>query len=206
MSEKVIERFCQIRRYLRDLKRSGHEYVFSHELAHSLKINAAQIRQDLKILGTLGKPNRGYRIDQFLNTIEEFLYPQMEIPNVALFGVGNLGRAILAYLGKQHHSLRVSLAFDVDPLRVNRVIMGVYCYHVDQLEAVIKEKPFQIAVLCVPKDSAESLCNRLINRNIRGILNFVPFTPQVPPHIYVENVDLSVLLEKVAFFSCHVDI
>ena len=41
----------------------------------------------------------------------------------------------------------------------------------------------------------------MIESGIRGILNFAPAPLRVPPRVYVENVDVTVLLEKVAFFA-----
>ena len=34
-----------------------------------------------------------------------------------------------------------------------------------------------------------------------GLLNFAPTHVWVPPHVYIENLDLSMSLEKVAFFA-----
>ena len=34
-----------------------------------------------------------------------------------------------------------------------------------------------------------------------GILNFAPQRLRVPPHVYVEDIDMTMALEKVAYFS-----
>ncbi len=36
---------------------------------------------------------------------------------------------------------------------------------------------------------------------MKGILNFAPARLRVPPDVYVENMDVAVSLEKVAYFA-----
>ena len=41
----------------------------------------------------------------------------------------------------------------------------------------------------------------LVDAGVRGILNFAPVTLRVPDHVFVEDIDLAMSLEKVAFFA-----
>jgi len=36
---------------------------------------------------------------------------------------------------------------------------------------------------------------------VRGILNFAPVRLRLPPHVHVEDIDMTVSLEKVAYFA-----
>ena len=73
-----------------------------------------------------------------MDSISEIIdAPQMQ--NVALLGLGHLGRAVLDYFQRRHPKLRIIAAFDTDPSKINRVIPGCRCYHTDEMEKVIKE-------------------------------------------------------------------
>jgi len=40
-----------------------------------------------------------------------------------------------------------------------------------------------------------------VQAGIRGILNFAPVRLRVPAHVHVEDIDMTVSLEKVAYFA-----
>jgi NADH/NAD ratio-sensing transcriptional regulator Rex len=41
----------------------------------------------------------------------------------------------------------------------------------------------------------------LVREGVRGIVNFAPAALRVPPDVYVEDIDMSMSLEKVAYFA-----
>jgi redox-sensing transcriptional repressor len=71
----------------------------------------------------------------------------------------------------------------------------------DRLEPVVKELGVQVAILTVPGSEAKEVAAKLVRLGIRGILNFAPVPLHLPAGIYVENIDLTTSLEKVAYFS-----
>ena len=54
--------------------------------------------------------------------------------NVAMVGLGHLGRAVLDYFQCRCPKLQIIAAFDTDPGKINRVIPGCRCYHTDDME------------------------------------------------------------------------
>ena len=199
-SDRTIGRLGLYRRCLNRLQAEGRPFVYSHEIAQETGASAAQVRRDLMAVGYSGSPNRGYQTAELIRSIGEHLDGSGEI-GVALFGLGNLGRAIIAYLSRQRPNLAVAAAFDQDPDKIGRVIQGCRCYSVDEIDAVAREKSLEVGVIAVPALAAQDAADRLIAAGIAGLLNFAPHSLKVPPHVHVEELDLTLSLEKVAYFA-----
>jgi redox-sensing transcriptional repressor len=120
--------------------------------------------------------------------------------NVAIIGIGNLGRAVTSYFRGKRSKLNLVASFDNDPQKVNKVISGIKCYHVQDMEQVIKEMNIKIAILAVPVDTAKSTCETVVRYGIKGILNFTTIALNVPTGVYLEEYDMITSVEKVAYF------
>jgi redox-sensing transcriptional repressor len=92
-------------------------------------------------------------------------------------------------------------AFDNDPGKANRVIHGCRCYPIDDLQQVVRERDIRLGVIAVPAPEAQPVANLLCQAGVRGLLNFAPLRLWVPEHVYVENLDVTMSLEKVAYFA-----
>jgi redox-sensing transcriptional repressor len=161
---------------------------------------AAQVRRDLMAVGYSGSPTHGYDVAQLIESLREFL----DAPGgqgVALVGVGNLGKAILAFFTGRRPNLKIAAAFDNDPYKVNRVIHGCRCYSMEHLYDVARTQGIRLAVITVPAQAAQTVADALAKAGVRGILNFAPVRLRVPPHVHVEDIDMTVALEKVAYFA-----
>jgi len=200
VSGKIIGRLSLYRRLLHGLVLEGTESVYSHELAALARVTAAQVRRDIMNIGASGNPNRGYDVKKLIAGIAVFL-DAPEVQNVALIGVGNLGRAILAFFAGRRPKLSIVAAFDNDPEKSGRVIHGCPCYSFDQLEEIVKTHNIRIATLCVPASVAQKVAMKLVDAGFKGILNFAPVPLHVPRSIYVEDIDMTMSLEKVAYFA-----
>ena len=200
ISDKTVGRLTLYRRILGDLALEGVEALFSHELAAKAGITAAQVRRDLMTIGYEGSPQRGYDASDLLSSLENFL-DEPGGQSAAMIGVGNLGRALLAYFAGRRPHLDFVAAFDVDPEKTNRVIHGCRCYSLDELEEVVRREKISVAILAVPAESARGVAERVGNSGVQGILNFAPVPLEPSPDLYVENIDLTMSLDKVAFFG-----
>jgi redox-sensing transcriptional repressor len=116
-------------------------------------------------------------------------------------GVGNLGKAILSYFAGRRPNLQIVAAFDNDLYKVNRAIHGCRCYAMEHLYEVAQAQGIRLAIITVPAQAAQDVADALVQAGIRGILNFAPVRLRVPPHMYVEDIDMTVSLEKVAYFA-----
>ncbi|MCX5670158.1 MAG: redox-sensing transcriptional repressor Rex [Planctomycetota bacterium] len=200
VSDKTIARLSLYRRLLKVLEGEGVRSVFSQQLATMAGGTAAQLRRDLMEVGYSGTPNNGYEVARLADSIRDFL----DVPggqSVVLVGVGNLGKALLSYFATRRSSLQVVAAFDSDPYKVNRVIHGCRCYPMDSLSEVLKGQTATVAVIAVPAAGAQGVAEALTRAGVRGILNFAPVRLRVSPNVYVEDIDMTVALEKVAYFG-----
>jgi len=152
------------------------------------------------VVGYEGTPRRGYGVAQLISALTSFLDEPGGQP-VALVGIGNIGRSLLAYFVGRRPNLSIKAAFDVDPQKIGRVINGCRSFDLSELDREIEAQGIRVAILAVPASEAEQVARRLVDAGVVGILNFAPVALHTPPGIYVENVDVTMSLEKVAFFS-----
>lgn len=200
VSERTIGRLSLYRRILYRYQAEGKTSIYSHDIAQVSTATPAQVRRDLMVIGYSGSPNRGYRISDLITSIGDFL----DAPggqNAVLFGVGNLGRALLAYFAGRRPKLSIVAAFDVVPERVDRVVYGCHCYAVDEFPEFAKRENVGVGVIAVPADAAQNVAGLLVRSGVHGILNFAPASLNTPPDVYVQDMDVAVALEKVAFFA-----
>jgi redox-sensing transcriptional repressor len=196
----AIARLSVYRRLLTSLLAEGKKHIYSHELSALAGSTAAQVRRDLMNIGSSGSPSRGYDVEGLLGHIAKYL----DAPGgqaVALVGVGHLGRAILAYFAGRRPNLSITAAFDIAQGTVNRVVHGCRCYPTDQLAEVIAREGIRVGIIAVPAQAAQTVADALVRVGVCGILSFAPVRLKVPPNVYLEQVDISVALEKVAFFA-----
>lgn len=199
-TEKTIERLSLYRRLLTDLLARGEQTVFSHELASKTGVTSSQVRRDMMAIGCTGSPSRGYFIADLLENIAKILDAQTP-QYAALVGIGNLGRAILAFFQGRRPKLIIRAAFDRDPGLADRIIHGCRCHPDSQLDAIIQKENIQIGIIAVPAREAQNVALKMVTAGIKGILNFAPIPLSLTSGIYVENIDLTMSLEKVAYFT-----
>jgi redox-sensing transcriptional repressor len=196
---KTVERLSEYRRTLLGCLAEGKNYVFSHDLAAMLHITAVQVRRDLMLIGYSSVLRKGYDVKELISTIGTIIDSDEGI-NVAIIGIGNLGRAVTSYFRGKRSKLNIVASFDNDPQKVNKVISGVKCYHIQDMEQIIAEMNIRIAILAVPADNAKSTCETVVRYGIKGILNFTTIALNVPSGVYLEEYDMITSIEKVAYF------
>jgi redox-sensing transcriptional repressor len=200
VSLQTVERLSVYRKVLEELDREGVDDIHSHELAELVGVTPAQLRRDLASFGTFGNISRGYNVYQMSRTISRILGTD-ETQAVALFGVGDLGRALLSYRGFEERGFHITVAFDVDSEKVGRVYAGRRCYHVDHLETVLREFDVRMAILASRPEGLQTLVDRVCAAGVRAILNFVPKRVGVPAGCHVEETDISSKLEMLSFLA-----
>ena len=197
--DRTIGRLALYKRILSEASLKGTISVHSHDLATQAGVTAAQVRRDLMNLGYAGSTKRGYEVEGLLTSIQEFL-DKPGGQNVILIGVGNLGRALLSHFSSRRE-LRICASLDMSPEKAGRMIHGCPCHGPEDLSSLIEEHHIEAAILAIPSDRAQEMADRLIGLGVTGILNFAPVPILAPENVYVENIDLTMALEKVAYFS-----
>jgi len=196
---KTVERLSEYRRILLNLQAERKNYIYSYELAALLHITAVQVRRDLMLIGYSSGARKGYDIKELVETIGKVIDSEEGL-NVAIIGMGNLGRAVASYFRGKRSKLNLVASFDNDPQKFNKVISGVKCFDIKTVEQTIRELNISIAILTVPPDAAKSTCDEIVRCGIRGILNFTTVSLKVPPDIYLEEYDMITSIEKVAYY------
>ncbi|WP_379971486.1 redox-sensing transcriptional repressor Rex [Ectobacillus sp. sgz5001026] len=187
-------------RFIKNLSLSGKQRVSSAELSEAVKVDSATIRRDFSYFGALGKKGYGYNVNYLLSFFSQTL-DQDDLIQVALIGVGNLGTAFLHYNFMKNNNTKIEMAFDVDEKKVGQFIGEVPVYHLSEMEQRMAD--VKVAILTVPAAVAQSVTDRLSQTGIEGILNFTPARINVPEHIRIHHIDLSVELQTLVYFLKH---
>jgi redox-sensing transcriptional repressor len=196
---KTVERLSEYRRTLLECLHEKRNFIFSHDLAARLHITAVQVRRDLMLIGYSSVLRKGYDVRELIDTISKIIDSE-ESMNVAVIGIGNLGRAVAGYFKGKRSKLNLVASFDNDLQKINKVISGVKCYPYNDIEHLMKELDIRIAILTVPPDFAREITEELVLYGIKGILNFTTIPLNVPSGIYLEEYDMITSIEKVAYF------
>jgi redox-sensing transcriptional repressor len=199
LPERTVERISEYRRTLLNCLNEGKTHIYSHELAQMHHNTAVQVRRDIMFIGYSSMQRKGYDVRELIDVIAEILDSDAGL-NVAVVGIGNLGRAITTYFLGKRSKLNIIATFDVDPNKVNRVIAGVKCYAMSDMQDVIREKNISIAIITVPADQAREVAENLYLSGVKGLLNFTTVPLNVSPEVYIDEYDMVTSLEKVAYF------
>jgi redox-sensing transcriptional repressor len=197
---QTISRLSLYRRLLLDLSAGGMRQIYSHQIASAAVASAPQVRRDLMMIGFGGNPRKGYVVDDLIGAVNAVLARSVET-SVALVGVGNLGRAILAYYTNRQPWVRFVAAFDRDPDKANRIIHGCRVHPFEQVEDVLGREHIRAAVIAVPASEAQPVADRLVLAGARSFLNFAPVRLHVPTGIFVDDIDMSTALDRVAYYA-----
>ena len=196
---KTIERLSQYRRVLIEDYSPEKQHIYSHEIANIIHNTPEQVRRDLMLIGYSSTLKKGYEIKELIAYIDNILDTNEGL-NVAVFGMGNLGKAITNYFLRKREKLKIVAAFDVNPDKINRVISGVRTYHINELLKIISEEKIAIALLTLPVEYAKEVTDQLVQAGIKGILNYTTMPLNVPSHIFLEEYDMVTSLEKIAYY------
>ncbi|MEK6264824.1 MAG: redox-sensing transcriptional repressor Rex [Clostridium sp.] len=198
ISMAVIRRLPKYHRYLRELLKNDVDRISSKELGEKIGFTASQIRQDLNCFGDFGQQGYGYNVKELLNEISGILGLSREYKMV-IIGAGNIGQAIANYTNFEKLAFNLEGIFDINPKLIGLRIRDVEVIDIDELASFLKKTPIDIGVICVSRNSAQSVADLMVENGVKGIWNFAPVDLQVPEQMIVENVHLS---ESLLTLSC----
>ena len=192
-TDKVPEpTLCRLPWYLSTvklMKENGEDYVSSTSISKQINVDASQVAKDLSYVKIAGRTRVGYKIDTLIEVLEDFL-GFTRIHKAYLFGVGNLGGALLQDSGLSQFGLEIVGAFDINPNLVGTEINGIPVYHTDEFEKVMSADRVNIGMLTVPINIAQEITDRMVAGGIKAVWNFTPFRIRVPESIVVQNTSL----------------
>ena len=197
--EVVVSRLPQYLRVVNRLMEDGILVVSSQQLGDQLQVTPAQIRKDLSYFGRFGKQGRGYSVHDLVERLRQILGVN-SYWNVAVVGVGRLGRAILNYPGFNPDGFHLVAAFDLSPEVVGEEVGGLVVRPLEELEQVAVEKDVSIAIVAVPVSETQEVVDRLVAYGIRAILNYAPIVPHVREGIRIRNIDPVLSLQSMTYY------
>ena len=200
ISDLTLRRLPKYMHFLKTLQQEGIHYTSASEIARMLDVHHTQVRKDLQLTGVRGTPKIGHKVKDLIIALEKFLswdYPQ----NAFLFGVGNLGKAILRYDGFKQAGLKIIASFDVEDYQYEVQKERVKIFSIDKFPELTQIVDVKIAILCTPADVAQQVTDLLVIHGIKAIWNFTPEKLNVPDFVIVEDVNiypsLAVLVRKL---------
>lgn len=198
ISQAVISRLPRYFRYLGELKDEGIERISSQELSAIMDVTASQIRQDFNNFGGFGQQGYGYKVEYLYEEIGKILGLD-RTHNLIIIGAGNLGQALANYMNFERRGFLFKGIFDNNPSLYGKKIRDMEIRPMEEMGSFVREHNIDIAVLTIPKTSADAVARKLVDNGIKGIWNFAHVDLDVPKSIQVENVHLSDSLMKLTY-------
>lgn len=201
ISKQTLQRLPYYLHYLRSLKGDIPEFISATTIAEALNLNHVQVRKDLASISTSGRPKVGYRTQDLVVELTQFL-GYGKTSKAIIVGAGKLGQALLAYQGFQDYGMDILAAFDanVDIPQISDEEKPIY--PVRDLPDYCQSNEIAIGIITVPAEAAQDVCNILISVGILAIWNFAPVHLSVPDHILVQNENMA---SSLAVLSNHLN-
>jgi len=188
ISELVVARLPHYLRTLQFIEKEGKQFISSKELAGRLGCSSALIRKDFSYFGGFGKQGTGYDVIFLQKQLRRILNID-QILDVALIGVGDLGRALADYRGFLEHGFRLVALFDNAPQKIGTTVGGLTVQGMTELASVVSEKKLKIIILAVPPQVVQALANILVGLGVRAILNYASVKLNTPSDVRVHHID-----------------
>lgn len=198
ISMAVIRRLPKYHRYLNELVKNDVDRISSKELSEKIGFTASQIRQDLNCFGDFGQQGYGYNVKELCKEIDAILGLTKEY-NTIIVGAGNIGQAIANYINFEKLGFSLKGIFDINPKLLGLKIHDIEIQDIDTVDDFLKKNSINIAIICVPRKSAQKVAEIIIKNNVKGIWNFAPVDLVTPEDVIVENVHLS---DSLLTLSC----
>ncbi len=197
--EVVVARLPQYVRILSRLLEDQVDVVSSQQLGEKLQVTPAQIRNDLSYFGRFGKQGRGYSVYSLLERLRQILGLN-SYWNVAVVGVGRLGRAIISYPGFTPDGFRLVAAFDANPAVIGETVGDLTVSPMEHLRDLVERQQISIAIVAVPAEETQEVVDLLTACGVRAVLNYAPITPQVQGGVRIRNIDPVISLQSMTYY------
>ena len=164
-------------------------YHFILDEVNDETISSTKIRKELKLLNNSGKCKVGYNTKDLKLSIEKTLGFK-KTKDAFIVGAGNLGSALAKYNSFKDYGLNVLAMFDSDFKKIGTTINGKEVFEISKIGNLSKRLGVDIAILTVPKESAQGTANYLAGSGIKYIWNFTPVVLDIPKTVKVWNENL----------------
>ncbi len=183
-------------KFLRELSLDKVPYISATTISKELNLGEVQVRKDLAAVSGEGKPRLGYATEELIKKLEDCL-GYNELTDAVLVGAGKLGGALLQYEGFERFGVKIIAAFDRNE-QVIKLDSKTEVLPMSQFESFCKEHNIRIGIITVVEDSAQGVCNLMVENGITAIWNFAPCKLQVPDGIIIQNENLALSLAHLS--------
>ena len=196
VSKATLGRLPLYLNFLKKLSPNKVPYISATTISKELNLGEVQVRKDLASISGEGKPRLGYATEELVKTLEDCL-GYNELTGAVLVGAGKLGGALLQYDGFERFGVRIMAAFDKNEQAVNPDAKPPIL-PMNGFEEFCKKNNIHIGIITVVEESAQEICNRMIESGITAIWNFAPCKLKVPDHIRIQNENLALSLAHLS--------
>ena len=197
VSTQTLQRLPRYLNYLRSLPKGKSENISATAIADALRLGDVQVRKDLALVSSGGRPKVGYVTRELTSDIENFL-GYHDVETAVLVGAGDLGHSLLSYDGFSGYGLEIAAAFDRDPALVGTTIAGKRVLSMEKLVDLCCRMQIHMGIIAVPGGEAQAVCDTLVSSGVLAIWNFAPVRLDVPEDVLVRNEDLAGSLAVLA--------
>jgi redox-sensing transcriptional repressor len=194
LPEPSVDRLLQLTRVLENI---NVQLVTSAEIEARTGWSSHTIRKDISYLRGELSTGSGYDVSSLKAAIKSALGLDT-IRKCCVVGLGRLGSAYLNFPALSDEGFELVAGFDSSVNRVEILKSPVPLYPAYKMGEVISRFGIEVALLCVPPASAQSVAEKLIAAGIFGIVNFASVALELPASITVRNVNVVDELRSVA--------
>jgi redox-sensing transcriptional repressor len=193
ISQTALARLPKYLCHLRSLTKDTPVNISATAIAAALDMGEVQVRKDLAMISDGGKPKTGYIVSDLIGELETFL-GYNDVDDAVIVGAGKLGTALLNYTGFHEYGLNVVAAFDIDDDALEKESPQNKLFHISKFNDLCKRMKTRIGIITVPAQSAQDVCDMMVEAGILAILNFAPTHLKVPEYVLLENVNIAATL------------
>lgn len=195
----VIGRLPLYLRGLAQMAAEGRQITSSQDLGFRLGVSPAQIRKDLSQFGEFGKQGTGYNVVFLIEQLRRILNVE-HVWDVALVGVGDLGRAVAHHGGLVDRGFHIAALYDNDPARIGEEVAGLVIQDTAGMADDIRARGIRVAMLTVPVPVAQQVTDQLVKAGVESILCYVPTSIAVPEGVRLQYIDPVVHLQRMTYY------
>ncbi len=196
VSRATLGRLPLYLNFLRKMSPVKVPYISATAISKELNLGEVQVRKDLAAVSGEGKPRLGYATEELIKKLEDCL-GYNEFTDAVLVGAGKLGGALLQYEGFERFGVKIIAAFDKNE-QVTNLGSKTGVLPIGQFESFCKEHNIRIGIITVVEDSAQDVCNLMVENGITAIWNFAPCKLEVPDGVLIQNENLALSLAHLS--------
>jgi redox-sensing transcriptional repressor len=187
--EPTLRRLPWYLAYAKLVQREGEQYLSSTQIAKNLAVDASRVAKDLSYVKISGRTRVGYEVNELVRVLNAFL-GFSNTHKAFMFGVGNLGGALMHDNGLVQFGLEIVAGFDVKYELTGTSINHIPIHHVNRFAELQKQMNVSVGILTVPVERAQSVADMMVEGGIKAVWNFTPFRIHVPEDIVVQNTSI----------------